>query len=79
MAGNNLSCPKLVSECHAELHVTLTKHHNETHSVKMTNHNSKTAISNVEIEEYQNAMAKYQSIIVERQVTVTNQHIAKAK
>ena len=47
--------------------------------MKMTNHNSKTAISNVEIEEYQNAMAKQQSIIVERQVTVTNQHIAKAK
>ena len=58
LAGNNLSCPKLVSECHAELRVTLTKHNNETHAMKMTNHNSKTAIPNVEIEEYQNAMAK---------------------
>ena len=52
LAGNNLSCPKLVSECHAELHVTLTKHHNETHAMKMANHNSKTAFPNVEIEEY---------------------------
>ena len=52
LAGNNLSCPKLVSECHAELHITLTKHHNETHAMKMTNHNSKTAFPNVEIEEY---------------------------
>ena len=47
-----LSCPKLVSECQAELHVTLKKHHNETHAMKMTNHNSKTACPNVEIEEY---------------------------
>ena len=52
LAGNNLSCPKLVSECDAELHVTLKKHHNETHTMKMTNHNSKTAIPYVEIEEY---------------------------
>ena len=41
-----------------ELHVTLTKHHNETHAMKMTNHNSKTAFPNVEIEEYENATAK---------------------
>ena len=47
--------------------------------MKMTNHNSKTACPNVEIEEYQNAMAKQQSIIAERQGRVTNQHIAKAK
>ena len=58
LAGNNLSCPKLVSECHAELHVTLTKHHNETHAMKMTNHDSKTAFPNAETEEYWNAMAK---------------------
>ena len=47
--------------------------------MKMTNHNSKTAFPNVEIEEYENATAKLQSIIAERQGTVTNQHIAKAK
>ena len=52
LAGYKLSCLKLVSECHAELHVTLSKHHNETHSMKMTNHKSKTAFPNVEIEEY---------------------------
>ena len=52
LAGNNLSCPKLVSECNAELHFTLTKHHNETHAMKMTNHNSTTAFPNVKIEEY---------------------------
>ena len=85
MAGNKLSCRKLVSECHAELHVTLSKHHNETHAMKMTNHNSnfnyKTASPNVEIGEYKSAMAKWQSIIAEHQGTVTNryQHIAKAK
>ena len=47
--------------------------------MKVTNHNSKTAFPDVEIEEYQNAMAKQQSIIVERQGRVTNQHVAKAK
>lgn len=52
LAGNNSSCTKLVSECHAKLHVTLTKHHNEMHAMKMTNHNSKTASPNVKIEEY---------------------------
>ena len=51
LAGNNLSCPKLISECNAELHVTLTKHHNER-AMKMTNHNSKTAFPSVEMEEY---------------------------
>ena len=78
LAGNNLSCPKLVSECNAELHVTLTKHHNETHAMKMTNYNRKTAIPYVKIEEYQNTMAKQQSVTAERQGTVTNQHIVKA-
>ena len=48
LAGYKLSCLKLVSECHAELHVTLSKHHNETHSMKITN----PAFPNVEIEEY---------------------------
>ena len=52
LAGNNSSCTKLVSECHAKLHVTFTKHHNEMHAMKMTNHNSKTASPNVKIEEY---------------------------
>ena len=47
--------------------------------LKMTNHNSKTAGPNVEIEEYKNAMAKWQSIIAEHQGTVTNQHIVEAK
>ena len=78
LAGNNLSRPKLVSECYAEVHVTLTKHHNETHAMKMTNHNRKTAIPYVKIEEYQNTMAKQQSVTAERQGTVTNQHIVKA-
>ena len=43
--------------------------------MKMTNHNSKTACPDVEIEEYQNAMAKWQRIISEHQGTETNQHI----
>ena len=47
--------------------------------LKMTNHNSKTACPNVEIEEYQKGMAKWQSIMAERQGTVTNQHIVEAK
>ena len=34
------------------MHVTLTKQHNETYAMKMTNHNSKTATPYVEIEEY---------------------------
>ena len=48
------------------------------HAMKMTNHNRKTAIPYVKIEEYENTMAKQQSVTAERQGTVTNQHIVKA-
>ena len=45
--------------------------------MKMTNHNSKTAFPSVEMEEYQNTIAKQQSVIADRQGRVTNQHFAK--
>ena len=47
--------------------------------MKMTNHNSKTAFPSVEMEEYQNTIAKQQSVIADRQGRVTNQHFAKVK
>ena len=55
--GNNLSCPKLVSECNAELHVTLTKHHNETR-YENDKSQQQNGFSSVEMEEYKNTIAK---------------------
>ena len=38
LAGNKLSCPKLVSECHAELHVTLSIKHDGDKIIVISEH-----------------------------------------
>ena len=74
LAGNNLPCPKLVSECNAELHVTLTKHHNETRY-----ENDKSQQQNGFSQCRNGRLLEYNSKIADRQGRVTNQHFAKVK
>ena len=51
------------------MHVTLTKQHNETHVMKMTNQNSKTAIPYVKLKntrmQWQNSTIAYLNVITE--------------
>ena len=53
-------CPKHVTECHAELHVILSKHQNEINIVKRRECNNKSGGCNVPMAKYQNAVTKDQ-------------------
>ena len=67
----NYCVQKRVTECHAELHVTLSKHQNEMNTIKVEEHNNKSVGGNVPMAKCHKAITKQQFSIARSQNEMT--------
>lgn len=69
--GINYCVQKRVTECHAKLHVTLSKHQNEMNTIKVEEHNNKSVGRNVPMAKCHKAITKEQFSIARPQNKMT--------
>ena len=67
----NYCVQKRVTECHAKLHVTLSKHQNEINTIKVEEHNNKSVGRNVPMAKCHKAITKEQFSIARSQNEMT--------
>lgn len=67
----NYCVQKHITDCHAKLHVTLSKHQNEINAIKAEEHNNKSAGRNVPMAKCHKAITKEQFSIARCQNEMT--------